>query len=135
MRAVTHPKVPPKSPYRDSWGYSRAVRIGSRIEVSGTSATQPDGSVASPGDAYGQTRYVLDVIGAALRELGADLDDVVRTRVFVTSADLWPEVGRAHHEVFGASAPASTCVAGIALMRPELLVEVEAVAIVAGEAA
>jgi len=117
-------------PWPGSWGYARAVRVGDRIEVSGTTAVGPDGQVISPGDAYGQTRFVLGVIEDALRELDAVLEDVVRTRAFLRSIDDWREVGRAHVEVLGSILPASSCVGGVDLLDPALLVEIEATAIV-----
>ncbi|HZE50092.1 MAG TPA: Rid family hydrolase [Jatrophihabitantaceae bacterium] len=124
-------RVASQAPYTARWGYSRAIRIGDRVLVSGTSATKPDGSVYAPGDAYEQTRYVLDLIQAALRDVGASLEDVVSTRAYLTTRDIWPEVGRAHLEHFGATLPTSTCIAGIELLQPQLLVEIEAEAITA----
>lgn len=118
------------APYTGAWGYSRAVRIGDRVEVSGTSATNPDGSVHAPGDAYEQTRFVLEIVAAALGEVGASMADVVRTRAYLKRIEDWREVGRAHLGAFGDVQPASTCVAGIELMHPDLLVELEAVAVV-----
>lgn len=111
-------------------GYSRAVRRGPFVEVSGTSATRPDGSVHAPGDAEAQTRYILAEALAAMAELGATADDVIRTRVYLTSIADWEAAGRAHGEVFGALAPASTFVEIPALMHPDLVVEVEISAIV-----
>ena len=119
-------RVASLAPYTARWGYSRAIRHGDRILVSGTSATRPDGSVHAPGDPYEQTRYVLELIQTALQDLGSSLPDVVRTRVYLTTPDIWPEVGRAHLEYFGATLPASTCIAGVELMQPDLLVEIEA---------
>lgn len=119
-------RVMSRAPYTKHWGYSRAVKIGDRIVVSGTSATQPDGSVHAPGDPYAQTKYVLELVAAALADAGASLDDVIQTRVYIASPDLWREVGRAHLEYFGQSLPASTCIAGVELMQPGLLVEIEA---------
>lgn len=130
MRASSHPPVPARGPWTEAWGYSRAVRVGSRIEVSGTSAIAADGSVVAPGDVHGQTVFVLDVIERALLELGSSLEDVIRTRVFLVDVDDWRGAGRAHSEVFGRQLPASTCVGGIQLLRPELLVEIEATAVV-----
>lgn len=121
--------VPAERVWESSWGYSRAVRVGSLVEVSGTSAMTPEGVVGAP-DAYGQTRYVLEAIERSLRELGASLDDVVRTRVFLVDVADWREVGRAHAEFFGARKPASSCLAGVTLLAPELLVEIEATAVV-----
>jgi enamine deaminase RidA (YjgF/YER057c/UK114 family) len=89
----------------------------------------PAGIVFGIGDPYAQTRYILDVIRDALHALEADLEHVVRTRVFVVHIEDWQEVGRAHAEVFGATKPASSCVGGAVLMSPDLLVEIEATAI------
>jgi|SRR5579862_426327 len=122
-------RVPTGTPWVDSYGYSRAVRSGTRIEVSGTTAIDPAGKPVAPGDAYEQTRYALGIIGAALEELGASFADVVRTRVFLRNIDDWREVGRAHKEVFGDTPPASSCVGGCDLLLPELLVEIEASAV------
>ena len=124
--------VASKAPYTRHWGYSRAMRIGSRVLVSGTSATLPGGGVHAPGDAYEQSRYILEIIVLALKEVGAEARDVVRTSVFITTTDIWREVGRAHLEYFGETLPVSTCIAGIQLMQPDLLVEIEAEAYLNG---
>ncbi|ADU47846.1 RidA family protein [Intrasporangium calvum] len=110
-------------------GYSRAVRVGDTIHVAGTTAVR-DGAVVGGGDAYLQTKAVLEIIVAALAELGASPVDVVRTRIFVTDITRWEEIGRAHGEVFGASRPAATMVQVSALIDPVLLVEIEADAVV-----
>jgi enamine deaminase RidA (YjgF/YER057c/UK114 family) len=122
--------VPAGRVWETGWGYSRAVRNGSLIEVSGTSSMTPEGFVFGVGDAYAQTRYVLEVIRDALAQLGGSLEDVVRTRVFVVDIDHWPDVGRAHAEFFGEIKPASSCLGGITLMSVDLLVEIEATALV-----
>jgi enamine deaminase RidA (YjgF/YER057c/UK114 family) len=111
-------------------GYSRAVRSGGLVEVSGTTAAAADGSVLHPGDAYAQTAEILRRIGAALEQAGASLQDVVRTRVFVTDISRWEEVARAHGEVFGAVRPANSLVQVAALIDPAMLVEIEATAVV-----
>jgi enamine deaminase RidA (YjgF/YER057c/UK114 family) len=123
-------RVDGKRPWAPVVGYSRAVRRGDVVEVSGTSATRQDGSVVSPGDAYGQTVEILRVITEALTELGATVDDVVRTRVYLTDIGLWQQVARAHGQVFSTVLPACTFVEISALMLPELVVEVEASAVV-----
>lgn len=114
--------------WEDTYGYSRAVRVGDRIYVSGTTATGPDGLVA-PGDAAGQARYALDKIEAAITALGGTLADVVRTRIFVQNVDDWKEVGAVHGERFGAIKPANTLVRAD-LIGDEYLVEIEAEAVI-----
>ena len=123
-------RVRSQAPYTGRWGYSRAVRVGDRVLVSGTSASLPDGTVHAPQDAYEQAVYIIDVIEAALADVGASLADVVRTRAFLTEIDAWTEVGRAHRDRFGEILPASTCVGGAVLLHPDLVVELEAEAIV-----
>lgn len=111
-------------------GYSRAVRIGNLIEVAGTSASAPGGVVVAAGDMYGQTKYCIEVIQSAIEELGGRVEDVIRTRVFLTDMSLWEEAGRAHGEVFGDIRPASAFVGTSELLHPDLMVEIEATAIV-----
>ena len=122
-------RVPTGGPWVASYGYSRAVRTGSLIEVSGTTAVGPDGEPVAPGDPYEQTRYVFGIIGVALAEFGASFGDVVRSRVFLRNIDDWREVGRAHRETFADALPASSCVGGCDLLHPELLVEIEVSAV------
>jgi enamine deaminase RidA (YjgF/YER057c/UK114 family) len=120
--------VPAASPWAPSVGYSRAVRVGNQIHVSGTAAVMPDGAPPPP-DPYSQARRCLEIIVAALAELGARPEDVVRTRVYITSAEDWEEIGRAHGEVFGVIRPASAMLVITGLLDPRFLVEIEADAI------
>lgn len=116
--------------WEDIVGYSRAVRIGNVIEVSGTTtAVDEDGKTLGLNDPYEQTRLSLGKIEKALREAGASLQDVVRTRMFVTDISRWEEIGRAHGEFFKEIKPVTTMVEVKALISPELLVEIEATAI------
>ncbi len=118
------------TPWEGSVGYSRAVRVDNQIFVSGTTASDESGQALFAGDAYQQAKYILAKIADALAEVGADLADVTRTRMFVTDISRWEEIGGAHGEVFGDIRPAATMVEVSRLINPDHLVEIEVDAIV-----
>jgi enamine deaminase RidA (YjgF/YER057c/UK114 family) len=115
--------------WEDIVGYSRAVRIGSLVEVAGTTAVDEGGQVVGAGDPYEQAQYILDKIETALHEAGAAMEDVIRTRMYVTDIAHWEAIGRAHGERFRHVKPAATMVEVQSLIQPELLVEIEVTAV------
>ncbi len=111
-------------------GYSRAVRIDQHIEVSGTCAVDENGNPVAEGDAYLQTNRILIILQQAIEALGGRMEDVIRTRIFVTDISRWEEIGKAHGEVFGNIKPATSMVEVAKLISPEYIVEIEATAII-----
>ena len=127
---MTRRNVSTGGPWEGKIGYSRAVRVGRSVQVSGTTAMTSTGLVGK-GDPYAQAIQTLKTIEAALAQAGASMADVVRTRIYMVDIEQWQEVGRAHGEVFGSIRPATTMVEGKRLIDPDMLVEIEADAITA----
>ena len=123
---MAHRKISSGSPFEKPIGFSRALRTGNRILVSGTAPIAEDGSAAFPGDVYRQTRHCLQIIERAIIEAGGELKDVIRTRVYLTDGDTWKEAGKAHGEFFSEIRPASTFVEVSRLIDPAWMVEIEA---------
>ena len=117
------------APWESEVGYCLALKADDRIFVTGTAPVDSDGSIHSPGDGYAQTVRCLEIVREALEGLGAGVEDVTRTRMFVTDIDRWEEYGRAHEEVFGASPPTTTMVEVNRLIHPDMLIEIEADAV------
>jgi enamine deaminase RidA (YjgF/YER057c/UK114 family) len=127
---ATRTRTSSGAPWEKRFGYCRAVRAGAWIAVSGTAPVAPDGTTHAPGDAYAQTRKCIEIALAALRDLGAGPEHVVRTRMFVTDIARADEIGRAHGEAFGDAPPATSMVEVRRLIAPDMLVEVEIDALV-----
>ena len=119
------------APWESIVGYCRAVRVGPHVAVTGTASVGDDGEIVGVGDAYVQAKRCIEIIEKALNEAGSGLSDVVRTRIFVTDISQWEAIGRAHREAFADIRPATTMVEVSQLIDPDMLVEIEADAIVA----
>ena len=127
---VSFQRVFSGAPWEQRVGYCRALRAGDRVFVTGTAPVAAAGGVHAPGDGYAQARRCFEIIGEALAGVGARMADVTRTRMFVTDIDRWEEFGRAHAEAFGAHPPTTTMVEVSRLIDPEMLIEIEADAVI-----
>jgi enamine deaminase RidA (YjgF/YER057c/UK114 family) len=126
---VKRNKIFTGTPWEPKVGYARAVQVGDIVHVSGTTGTDPSGKVLAPGDAYAQTVQTIRNIENALKRLGLGLENVVRTRIYLTQIDRWEEVAKAHVEFFGQIHPATSLIGVARLVDPEMLVEIEAEAV------
>jgi isochorismate pyruvate lyase len=129
---VTFQRTYSGAPWEKEVGYCRALRAGNTVYVTGTAPVNPDGSVHAPGNGLAQTRRCLEIVREALEALGAGMEAVVRTRMFVTDIDLWEAYGQGHREAFGEHPPATTLVEVTRLILPGMLIEIEAEAVVEG---
>jgi enamine deaminase RidA (YjgF/YER057c/UK114 family) len=114
------------SPWEESFGYCRALRSGDRIHIAGTTAVDSEGNTVAAGDVYGQSHFILTKIAGILSHFGAEMRDVIRTRIYLIDVVKWPEVGRAHAAFFAAHPPVATLIEVSQLIRPDFLVEIEA---------
>lgn len=130
MAELNRTRISSGTPWEPVFGYSRALRVGNVVHVSGTTATGPDGRIVGEGDMYAQTVQTLENIRRALERAGARVEDVVRTRVYVTDISRYDEVARAHGAVFGEIRPASALIGVAALVDPAMLVEIEVDAVI-----
>jgi enamine deaminase RidA (YjgF/YER057c/UK114 family) len=126
---VKRNKIFSGTPWEPKVGYARAVQVGDMVHVSGTTGTDPSGKVLAPGDMYAQTVQTIRNIENALKRAGLGLENVVRTRIYVTQIDRWEEVAKAHCEFFGEVHPATSLIGVARLVDPEMLVEIEAYAV------
>jgi len=130
---MTRKNISSGAPLEEPIGYSRAVRVGNIICVSGTAPIAPDGSTAHPNDVFGQTKYCIEIIKKAIEEAGGTLEDVTRTRVMLKDISRWEEAGKAHGEFFSKIRPACTFVEVKGLVNADWLVEIEADCLIEGE--